>query len=57
MIHDLHLPACRKGPSDNLRTFFPFQPPPVLEREEQIMDAGTINDETRAASAEVSLTT
>ena len=55
--HDLHLPASREGPSDNLRPSFQMQFLQVLDREEQLAVFDVADDESFAARAELPLTT
>lgn len=55
VIHDLHLPARREGPGRDFRASFQLQPLPVSEREEQVVDADVLDDETCAAYAELPL--
>ena len=55
--HDLHLPASREGPSDNLRPSFQMQILQVLEREEQLAVVDAADGESFAARAELPLTT
>jgi hypothetical protein len=57
VIHDLHLQARRECSGSDFCATFQLQPLPVSEREEQVVDADVVDDETCAASAELPLAT